>query len=112
MEDEDDAVDSMRVKRSRMTHHREIRETTLSLRGTMQTSIPTLHGWTEYFNIGTCQDELDPAILEKLSAPSAIATTSVHKYWTSTWAKTMDIVDLLELLKFAKMSTAQSHVLN
>ncbi|KAL2552316.1 hypothetical protein Fot_05935 [Forsythia ovata] len=37
--------------------------------------------------LGSRQDELDPAILEKLPVPSAIAATSIHKYWTSAWAK-------------------------
>ncbi|KAL2455779.1 hypothetical protein Fot_57305 [Forsythia ovata] len=82
MEDEDDAVDSGRVN------------------------------WTECINIGSRQDELDPTILEKLLAPSAIAVASVHKYWTSTWAKVMDKADLLEYLKLAEMSTARSYVLN
>ncbi|KAL2550416.1 hypothetical protein Fot_11946 [Forsythia ovata] len=35
-------------------------------------------------------DELDPAVLGKFSALVAIAAASVHKYWTSTFAKDAD----------------------
>ncbi|KAL2549920.1 hypothetical protein Fot_11450 [Forsythia ovata] len=41
-----------------------------------------------------------------------MATTSVHKYWTSTWAKAVDNVDLSEMVKMVEMCIAQSHVLN
>ncbi|KAL2493909.1 Uncharacterized protein Fot_37666 [Forsythia ovata] len=56
--------------------------------------------------------ELDQAILEKLLHSSAMATTSVHKNWTSIWAKVTESVDLLELIKMVEMNTAWSHVLN
>ncbi|KAL2553190.1 hypothetical protein Fot_06809 [Forsythia ovata] len=58
------------------------------------------------------RDKLDPAILKKLQAPSAIATTSVHKYWTSAFAKAVDNAKLMELLKLAEMYISQSHLLN
>ncbi|KAL2514210.1 hypothetical protein Fot_28181 [Forsythia ovata] len=112
MEDKDNAVDSRRVKRGRMTPPQEIRESTSPPQGMMQTSIPTPYGWTERINIGSRHDELDPAILEKLPTLSAMAATSVHKYWTSAWAKTVDNADLSEMIKMAEMSIARSHVLN
>ncbi|KAL2549943.1 hypothetical protein Fot_11473 [Forsythia ovata] len=57
-------------------------------------------------------DELDPTVLEKLPASTAIAAVSVHKYWTSTFWKAADNVELTELLKLAEMYTSQSHVFN
>ncbi|KAL2493820.1 hypothetical protein Fot_37577 [Forsythia ovata] len=111
MEEEDDAGYSMRAKRSRETPPRKIRENTSS-RGTSRTSIPFLHGWTERINIGSRQDKFDPAILGNLPSPYAIVIASVHKYWTSAWAKATDNVDLLKLLKLAKMNTSRSHILN
>ncbi|KAL2488793.1 hypothetical protein Fot_42085 [Forsythia ovata] len=82
---EDEHVeDSKRAKESLVTHHQKTGETIHSPRGATQTSIPALHSWTEQINIGSRQDELDPAILEKLPSSSAIAAASVHKYWTST----------------------------
>ncbi|KAL2538466.1 hypothetical protein Fot_19857 [Forsythia ovata] len=63
----------------------------------------------ERINIGFHRDELDPAVLEKLSAPAAIAAASIHKYWTPTFGKATDST---ELLKLAEMYTSQSHVLN
>ncbi|KAL2508896.1 hypothetical protein Fot_32543 [Forsythia ovata] len=68
--------------------------------------------WTERINIGSCQDELDPAILEKLLHSSAMAAASVHKYWTSIWARAIESTDLLELIKMVEMNTVRSHVLN
>ncbi|KAL2549766.1 hypothetical protein Fot_11296 [Forsythia ovata] len=43
---------------------------------------------------------------------SAIAAASIHKYWTSAFAKAANNVELLEMLKLAEMYTSQSHVLN
>ncbi|KAL2553120.1 hypothetical protein Fot_06739 [Forsythia ovata] len=67
---------------------------------------------SEYINVGSRQDKMDPAILKKLPAPSTIATTSVHKYWTSTFTKAADDAKLMELLKLAEMYTSRSHLLN
>ncbi|KAL2538567.1 hypothetical protein Fot_19958 [Forsythia ovata] len=58
------------------------------------------------------EDELDPAILEKLLVPSAISAASVHKYWTSAFDKAADNAELLEMKRVAEMYTSQSHVLN
>ncbi|KAL2552888.1 hypothetical protein Fot_06507 [Forsythia ovata] len=80
-------------------------------RGTARSSIPP-PGWSEYINIGSRQDELDPAILERLPPLSATAVASVHKYWTSVWARATEGADLSELIKMAEMNTARSHVLN
>ncbi|KAL2559263.1 hypothetical protein Fot_04002 [Forsythia ovata] len=102
MEDEDDTVDSRRVKRGRMTPPQEKRESTSPPQGTTRTPISAPYRW----------DELDPTILEKLPALSAMTATSIHKYWTSAWAKVADNADLSEMIKMAEMSTAQSHVLN
>ncbi|KAL2521068.1 hypothetical protein Fot_24991 [Forsythia ovata] len=75
---------------------------------------PSIHlpGWSEYINIRSRQDELDPAILEKLPPSSATAVASVHKYWTSFWTRTTKGADLSELIKIAEMNIVQSHVLH
>ncbi|KAL2538005.1 hypothetical protein Fot_19396 [Forsythia ovata] len=69
-------------------------------------------GKYEYINIGYRQDELDPTVLGKLPPLAAKAVASVHKYWTSTFGKAADNVELTELLKLAEMYTSCSHVLN
>ncbi|KAL2479154.1 hypothetical protein Fot_48168 [Forsythia ovata] len=112
MEDEDDVVNSMMVKRGQMTLPQETRESTSPLQGATRASIPAPYGWAEHINIGSHKDELDPAILEKLPALSAMAVAFVHKYWTSTWAKATDNADLSEMIKMAESNTAWSHVLN
>ncbi|KAL2558715.1 Uncharacterized protein Fot_03454 [Forsythia ovata] len=66
----------------------------------------------ERINIGFHRDKLDPTVLGKLPAPAAIATASIHKYWTSTFGKATDNAELMELLKLVEMYTSQSHVLN
>ncbi|KAL2501600.1 hypothetical protein Fot_35448 [Forsythia ovata] len=58
--------------------------------GASQTSISHPLGKSEYINIRSRQDELDPTVLRKLLALAAIATTSVHKYWISSFAKAAD----------------------
>ncbi|KAL2553532.1 Uncharacterized protein Fot_07151 [Forsythia ovata] len=112
MEVKDIVRDFQKTKRGQKTPLRETGETTFPPRGTTRTSISFLHSWTERINIRSSQDEIDPDILEKLLAPSAIAAASVHKYWTSSWAKTADNAELLEMLKLAEMYTSQYHVLN
>ncbi|KAL2456020.1 hypothetical protein Fot_57131 [Forsythia ovata] len=47
-------------------------------------------GKYEYINIRSRRDELDPTVLGKLPPPAAIATASVHKYWTSAFGKVVD----------------------
>ncbi|KAL2553965.1 hypothetical protein Fot_07584 [Forsythia ovata] len=69
-------------------------------------------GRREYINIGACQDELDPSVVEKLPSVVALAATSVHKYWTSSFGKAVDTAEVAELMKLAKMYTSRSHVLN
>ncbi|KAL2558706.1 hypothetical protein Fot_03445 [Forsythia ovata] len=110
MGDECNAMDSRRTKRGRVTPHlQEVKGSTQSLRGTTRTTTPALYDWTECINIGSHQDELDLAVLEKLSAPLDTTATLVHKYWTPTWAKVVDDTDLLEFVKMAEMSTSRSH---
>ncbi|KAL2550923.1 hypothetical protein Fot_12453 [Forsythia ovata] len=77
-----------------------------------RTPVPPPAGIYEYINIGSRRDKLDPTVLRKLPAPTAIAAASVHKYWTSTFGKAVDNAELTELLKLAEMYTSQSHVLN
>ncbi|KAL2494172.1 hypothetical protein Fot_37929 [Forsythia ovata] len=57
-------------------------------------------------------DKLDPTVLGKLPPAVAIAATSVHKYWTSTFGKAADTAEVTELMKLAEMYTSRSHVLN
>ncbi|KAL2519799.1 hypothetical protein Fot_23722 [Forsythia ovata] len=109
---QDSAGDSRKAKRGRGTPFRKTEKTAPLTQGANQTSIPPLHGWTERINIESRKDELVPAILEKLPVLFAIAVASVHKYWTSAFAKAADNVELLEMLKLAEMYTSQSHVLN
>ncbi|KAL2501296.1 hypothetical protein Fot_35144 [Forsythia ovata] len=67
---------------------------------------------TERINIEFRRDELDPIALGKLPAPTAIATASVHKYWTYAFGKAADNPKLTELLKLAEMYISRSHMLN
>ncbi|KAL2489455.1 hypothetical protein Fot_42747 [Forsythia ovata] len=83
-----------------------------TLLSTVHIFIPNSSYWTECINIGSCQDELDPTILEKLSYSSAMVAASVYKYWTSVWARVKESADLLQLMKIAEMNIARSHVLN
>ncbi|KAL2527845.1 Uncharacterized protein Fot_20446 [Forsythia ovata] len=69
-------------------------------------------GKCEYINIGACRDKLDPTILGKLPPAVAIAATSVHKYWTSTFGKAADTAEVTKLMKLVEMYTSRSHVLN
>ncbi|KAL2508696.1 hypothetical protein Fot_32343 [Forsythia ovata] len=62
--------------------------------------------WSEYINIGSRQDKLDFAILEKFPPSSATTVTSVHKYWTSVWARGSEGADLSKLIKMVEMNTA------
>ncbi|KAL2478971.1 hypothetical protein Fot_47985 [Forsythia ovata] len=55
---------------------------------------------------------MDPTVLGKLPPTVAIATTSVHKYWTSAFGKAADTAEVTELMKLAEMYTSHSHVLN
>ncbi|KAL2522138.1 Uncharacterized protein Fot_26061 [Forsythia ovata] len=66
----------------------------------------------EYINIGARQDKLDPSVVEKLSSAVALAATSVHKYWTSSFGKAVDTAEVMELMKLAEMYISRSHVLN
>ncbi|KAL2559480.1 hypothetical protein Fot_04219 [Forsythia ovata] len=77
-----------------------------------QTSISPPPGRYEYVNIGACQDKLDPSVVEKLPPAVALAATSVHKYWTSSFGKAADTAEVTELMKLAEMYTSRSHVLN
>ncbi|KAL2501517.1 hypothetical protein Fot_35365 [Forsythia ovata] len=69
-------------------------------------------GRREYINIGARQDKMDPLVVETLPSAIALAATSVHKYWTSSFGKAVDTAEMKELMKLAEMYTSRSHVLN
>ncbi|KAL2501747.1 hypothetical protein Fot_35595 [Forsythia ovata] len=77
-----------------------------------RTSISPPLGRCEYINIRAHQDKLDPSVVERLPSAVALAATSVHKYWTSSFGKAIDTVEVTELIKLAEMYTSRSHVLN
>ncbi|KAL2538827.1 hypothetical protein Fot_20218 [Forsythia ovata] len=77
-----------------------------------RTSMSLPLGRYEYINIGAHQDQLDPSILGKLPSAVALAATSIHKYWTSSFGKAVDTAEVTELMKLAEMYTSRSHVLN
>ncbi|KAL2530348.1 hypothetical protein Fot_22949 [Forsythia ovata] len=77
-----------------------------------RTSMSLSPGRCEYINIGARQDKLDPLVVEKLPPAVALAATSVHKYWTSSFEKAVDTAEVTELMKLAEMYTSRSHVLN
>ncbi|KAL2544729.1 hypothetical protein Fot_13962 [Forsythia ovata] len=112
MEDDDRVGDFRKAKRGQKAPLWRAGEYTFHHRGATRTSIPLLPGWSEYINIRSRQDELDPATLEKLLVSPTIATASIHKYWTSAFVKAADNTELIELLKLAEMYTSRSHVLN
>ncbi|KAL2515241.1 hypothetical protein Fot_29212 [Forsythia ovata] len=76
------------------------------------TSISPPPGRREYINIGALQDKLDPSVVDKLPSAVALAATSVHKYWTSSFGKAVDTAEVTELMKLAEMYTSRSYVLN
>ncbi|KAL2559719.1 hypothetical protein Fot_04458 [Forsythia ovata] len=104
--DEGDATGSARFKKGQMAYHQETARSIPASPSTVHVPIPYSSDWIESINIGSRQDELDLAILEKLP-PS-----SVYNNWTSVWARATESADLLELIKMAEINTAQSHVLN
>ncbi|KAL2520807.1 hypothetical protein Fot_24730 [Forsythia ovata] len=77
-----------------------------------RTSMSPPPGRCEYINIGARQDKLDPSVVEKLPPAIALAATSVHKYWISSFGKATDTAEVTELMKLAEMYTLRSHVLN
>ncbi|KAL2488580.1 hypothetical protein Fot_41872 [Forsythia ovata] len=112
MEDDDNVEDSQKAKRGRETLLRGVGESTFHPRSATQISILPPHGWAKRINIGSCHDELDTSILEKLPVLSTVAAASVYKYWTSAFVKAADIVELIKLVKLVEMYTFRSHVLN
>ncbi|KAL2514456.1 hypothetical protein Fot_28427 [Forsythia ovata] len=74
LEDDDSVADSQKAKRGRQTSPREVGGSISHPRGVARTSISHLHGWAKHINIGSRQDKLDLAILEKLPVP----TTWLH----------------------------------
>ncbi|KAL2553513.1 hypothetical protein Fot_07132 [Forsythia ovata] len=111
---EGNVEDSRKAKRGCETYSWGTRERVPFTRCTTQTQTltPNPPSWSEYINIGSRQDELDPTIFKKLSTSVAIVAAPVHKYWTSAFAKAGDNTKLMKLLKLAKMYTSRSHVLN
>ncbi|KAL2456897.1 hypothetical protein Fot_56620 [Forsythia ovata] len=104
--------DSQKTKRDRETPSWGAEEhASHRSRGMARPSI-LFPGWFEYINIGSRQDELDPAIFEKLPPSSDTVAASVHKYWTFVWSRTTEGTDLSELIRMAEMNTTRSHVLN
>ncbi|KAL2557351.1 hypothetical protein Fot_02090 [Forsythia ovata] len=77
-----------------------------------QTPVSPPPGRREYINIGARQDKLDPSVVDKLPFAVALAATSVHKYWTSSFGKAVDTAEVTKLMKLAEMYTSRSHVLN
>ncbi|KAL2521364.1 hypothetical protein Fot_25287 [Forsythia ovata] len=77
-----------------------------------RTSVSPPPGRCECINIGAHQDKLDPSVVEKLPSAVALAATSVHKYWISSFGKAVDTAEVTELMKLAEMYTSRSHVLN
>ncbi|KAL2507737.1 Uncharacterized protein Fot_31384 [Forsythia ovata] len=77
-----------------------------------RTPVSPPSGRREYINIGTHQDKLDPSAVDKLPSAVALAATSVHKYWTSSFGKAVYTAEVTELMKLAEMYTSRSHVLN
>ncbi|KAL2501838.1 hypothetical protein Fot_35686 [Forsythia ovata] len=59
-----------------------------------QTSVSPPPSRCEYINIGALQDKLDPSVVEKLPSVVALAATSVHKYWTSSFGKAVDTAEM------------------
>ncbi|KAL2517170.1 hypothetical protein Adt_13417 [Abeliophyllum distichum] len=112
LEEEGVVVDSGRVKKSRMILSQKTSKLASTSSTAAQKPLPDSFDWTESINIGSRQDELDPAILEKLPPPFVVAASSIHKYWTFVWARTTEGADLSQLIKMVEMNTARSHVLN
>ncbi|KAL2549884.1 hypothetical protein Fot_11414 [Forsythia ovata] len=79
LEDEGDTAGSASFKKGLMAPPQETEGSIPTLPSTVQIPILDSSDWTECINIGSCQDELHPAILEKFLYPSAMATASVHK---------------------------------
>ncbi|KAL2545597.1 hypothetical protein Fot_14830 [Forsythia ovata] len=77
-----------------------------------RTSVSPPPGRCEYINIGARQDKLDPSVIENLPSAVALAATSVHKYWTSSFGRVVDTAEVTELMKLAEMYTSCSHILN
>ncbi|KAL2528866.1 hypothetical protein Fot_21467 [Forsythia ovata] len=77
-----------------------------------QTPVSLPPGRRKYINIGAHQDKLDPLFVDKLPSAVALAATSIHKYWTSSFGKAVDTAEVTELMKLAEMYTSLSHVLN
>ncbi|KAL2529202.1 hypothetical protein Fot_21803 [Forsythia ovata] len=77
-----------------------------------RTSMSLPPGRCEYINIGARHDKLDPSVVEMLPPAVALAATSVHKYWTSSFGKAADTAEVTELMKLTEMYTTRSHVLN
>ncbi|KAL2510318.1 hypothetical protein Fot_33965 [Forsythia ovata] len=67
------------------------------VRQASRTPVSPPPGRREYINIGACQDELDPSVVEKLPPAVALAATLVHKYWTSPFGKAVDTAEVTEL---------------
>ncbi|KAL2480299.1 hypothetical protein Adt_33265 [Abeliophyllum distichum] len=105
-------IDSGGAEKSRVAPPQETSESDRASPLEALGSIPNSSNWRERINIEFCQDELDPKILERLPPPSAMVAASVHKYWTTVWAKVTDGMDLHEMIRMAEMNTVQNHVLN
>ncbi|KAL2545357.1 hypothetical protein Fot_14590 [Forsythia ovata] len=108
----EDERDLRRAKRGWEDPSSGVEDRILHDRVASRTSIPHPLGKSEYINIGSRQDELDPTVLGKLPALAAIAAASVDKYWTSAFVKAANNAKLMELLKLAEMYTSRSHMLN
>ncbi|KAL2520669.1 hypothetical protein Fot_24592 [Forsythia ovata] len=76
----EDAENSRKTGRGQEDPSSEVEDRVFQDRGAFQTFIPPPAGKYEYINIGSRRDELDPTVLVKLPAPTAIVAASIHKY--------------------------------
>ncbi|KAL2518845.1 hypothetical protein Adt_15092 [Abeliophyllum distichum] len=113
MEDKGKTRDTRRARRGQvMTLSQKTKRSTECPRDGTWATAPALSDWTKRIDIGFRWDELDLIVLDILPILLAMATTSIHKYWTFTWKKAAEQANMLELVKLAEMKTVQSHVLN
>ncbi|KAL2518356.1 hypothetical protein Adt_14603 [Abeliophyllum distichum] len=108
----EDGKKSQNVRRDKESRSSEAEDRVPKDRATSQApTFPPVRR-TQCINIGGCQGELDPTMLEKLPTAAAMAVTSVYRYWTPFFRKAVANADLTKLLKLAELHTSRGHVLN
>ncbi|KAL2456126.1 hypothetical protein Adt_46933 [Abeliophyllum distichum] len=108
----EDERKSQKVRRDREGPSLEAEDRVPKDRATSQAPTSPPARRTQYINIGGCQGELDPTVLEKLPTAIDMAATSVYRYWTPSFGKAVANADLTELLKLAELHTTRGHVFN